>query len=157
MPPGSVVGSTDTPGGSAAGTVGVAGAVAGVDGSVISVGVALVSFVRAPPLLLIVTPGAISTVDEVAPDTVDWSAGDAIVLVPALRPDAGPVPSTGAGVLTSIVLPVRGSDADWVELEAPDDGDESLGGEDEVVPSAVATPCPVATATTSQADTASPL
>ncbi len=115
---------------------------------------ALLGSFCAPPLLLIVTPGATSTVDDdepvgvdVVPDVV---VGVDVGVVPVVPVEVGRL---GAGLVPCVELV-----ADLVELVSGDDDelldddeDEEDGGS-----SAAATPWPVATAVSSHAEPTSP-
>ena len=146
-----------------AGTAGLAG-VAGMSGVAGIIGladagpagfarVALFRSFCAPPLLLIVTPGATSAVDDVEPVGVDVVPDVAVVdvgVVPVVPVEVGRL---GAGLVPCVEVV-----ADSVEL-ASDDVDELLDDdedEDDGETSAAATPWPVATAVSSHAETASP-
>ncbi|MBI3223458.1 MAG: hypothetical protein HYZ39_00210 [Mycolicibacterium cosmeticum] len=111
----------------------------------------------APPLLLTVTPGATSVVDDVDPEVFGGSVSGDVVEPPA---EVEPLPVDGVdvepvvGVSDSVdgfSVPVDDApvDAELDELAEPD-------SDDAPVVSAAATPWPVATAATSQAATAMP-
>ena len=124
---------------------------------------ALLGSFWAPPLLLIVTPGATSTVDDdepvgvvVVPDVVVPD-----VVVPGVDVGVVPVVPVEVGRLGAGLVPCVEPVADLVELGSGDD-DELLDDDDEDeermrrMLSAAATPWPVATAVSSHAEPTSP-
>ena len=109
----------------------------------------------APPLLLIVMPGATSAVDDVEPASLEVESVDVDVVADVEVVSVVPVEVEELGAeLVSCV----GLVADSVELVS-EDVDELLAGDEDGEDdgsSAAATPWPVATAVTSHAETASP-
>jgi len=117
--------------------------------------VALLGSFWAPPLLLIVTPGATSTVDDDEPVGVDVVPD---VVVPGVDVGAVPVVPFEAGRLGAELVLCVELVADLVELVSGDDDellDDDEDEEDDGL-SAAATPWPVATAVSSHAEPTSP-
>ena len=123
--------------------------------------VALLGSFWAPPLLLIVTPGATSTVDDDEPVGVDVVPDVVVpdVVVPGVDVGVVPVVPVEVGRLGAGLVPCVELVADLVELVSGDD-DELLDDDDEDEEddglSAAATPWPVATAVSSHAEPTSP-
>lgn len=128
--------------------------------------------VRAPPLLLTITPEATSVLDEVDPDVADVDDDPLapelpVALVASVVPVVPVVPAVPVAPVVAVdpdVAPFTAPDVPPDELEEPEDV-EPLDELDELddaeladppAVSATATPWPVVTAVTSQAATARP-
>jgi hypothetical protein len=115
-----------------------------------------VVLVCAPPLLLTVTPGATSALEDVAPDGFGSPVAVVAVAV-AVEPlgDVEPAPVAVDEVEDpAVVVPAGSLDVVLLDVELAELVDDE--SEDVPVVSAAATPYPVATAVTSQAATAIP-